>query len=79
METFDECGIDPFFYTTRERKDDEVFPWDVIDAGVTKAFLLREYDKAMRAEVTPDCRNGCNGCGLQKLEGVCQYANVRRV
>lgn len=79
MQAFEVCGLDPAFYAYRVRGRDEVFPWDVIDAGVTKAFLLREYDKAMRAEVTPDCRNGCNGCGLQKLEGVCQYANVRRV
>ena len=79
MQAFEVCGLDPAFYAYRVRGRDEVFPWDVIDAGVTKAFLLREYDKAMRAEVTPDCRNGCNGCGLQKLEGVCPYANVRRV
>ncbi len=64
MNAFEELGIDPYFYASRERSYDEVLPWDFIDIGVTKAFLMRENDKATRAEVTPDCRNGCTGCGV---------------
>ena len=56
----------------RERAEDEVLPWDHIDAGVTKEFLLREKHKAERGETTPDCRKGCQGCGLQRYEGACR-------
>lgn len=64
MNAFSELEIDPYFYASRERSYDEVLPWDFIDIGVTKAFLMRENDKAKRGEVTPDCRNGCTGCGV---------------
>ena len=76
---FEECGLDMGFYAFRTRSKDEVLPWDHIDCGITKAFLWREKEKSDRAEVTHDCRNGCNGCGIQRFEGVCQYAHVRRV
>ena len=46
MQTFDELGIDPNFYTARERSYEEVLPWDHIDIGVTKNFLMRENEKA---------------------------------
>ena len=72
MQAFADCGIDPAFYAHRVRERDEILPWDFIDAGVTKAFLWREREKAYRAETTSDCRNGCHGCGLQRFEGVCQ-------
>lgn len=72
MQAFADCGIDPAFYAHRVREKDEILPWDFIDAGVTKAFLWREREKAYRAETTSDCRNGCHGCGLQRFEGVCQ-------
>ena len=49
------------------REKDEILPWDFIDAGVTKAFLWREKERAERGEITPDCRKGCQGCGLQAL------------
>ena len=76
LEAFAECGLDPAFYAYRRREKDEVFPWDHIDSGISKAFLWREKEKSDRAEVTRDCREGCNGCGLQKLKGVCRYADA---
>lgn len=79
VEAFEDCGLDMAFYAFRTRTKDEVLPWDHIDCGITKAFLWREKEKGDRAEVTHDCRNGCNGCGIQRFEGVCQYAHVRRV
>ncbi len=72
LEAFEESGLDPAFYAYRRREKDELLPWDVIDCGVTKAFLWREKEKADRAEVTKDCRKGCNGCGLQRYKGVCK-------
>ncbi len=72
METFEECGIDPLFYTTRERSDDEIFPWDIIDCGVTKAFLLREWKNALAGKPSTNCRQGCLGCGAGTYQvGVC--------
>ena len=72
MEAFADCGLDPEWYAYRRRGKDEILPWDFIDAGVTKSFLWREKERAERAEVTPDCRKGCQGCGLRRFEGVCQ-------
>lgn len=72
LETFDECGIDPFFYTTRARKDDEIFPWDFIDCGVTKEHLLREWHNAQNEKVTENCKVKCSGCGAFKFDcGIC--------
>ncbi len=72
MDTFKETGVDPDFYTTRERGYDEVLPWDHIDVGVTKNFLIRENEKAKRAETTANCREKCAGCGAAALgAGVC--------
>ncbi|MBQ7455400.1 MAG: TIGR03960 family B12-binding radical SAM protein, partial [Clostridia bacterium] len=72
MQAFAQCGVDPAFYASRPRGKDELFPWDFIDAGVTRSYLWREHERAMRAQTTPDCRKGCQGCGLQRFEGVCQ-------
>ena len=72
MRAFETCGIDPAFYANRERGEKELLPWDFIDAGVTRTYLWREWQKALRAETTPDCRLGCQGCGLQRFEGVCE-------
>lgn len=69
MEAFQETGIDPDFYTLRERKADEIFPWDFIDAGVTKPFLRREYENALAGKVTKNCRAACSGCGAGKYQG----------
>lgn len=68
-EAFAECEIDTDFYTVRERKDDEIFPWDFIDAGVSKKFLLREWKHAQEEKVTPNCRMQCSGCGAGKYQG----------
>jgi radical SAM family uncharacterized protein len=72
MKIFDECGIDPFFYTTRERADDEIFPWDILNCGVTKSFLLREWKNALAGKPSSNCRLGCLGCGAASYGvGVC--------
>ena len=69
MKAFETCGVDINFYTTRERSLDEVFPWDFIDAGVTKDFLKREWANAQAETVTPNCRMRCSGCGVRKYGG----------
>ncbi len=69
MQAFREEGIDPWFYNYRERSYDEILPWEVIDPGVTRAFLERENEKAKRGELTPNCRSGCGGCGMKQFEG----------
>ena len=69
MEAFLETGIDPDFYTLRERSLDEILPWDFIDAGVTKEFLKREYENALKETVTPNCRETCSGCGAAGFGG----------
>lgn len=69
MNAIEKAGLDPDFYTTRGYADDEVLPWDIIDCGVTKAYLLREKNKAYRGETTPSCAENCNGCGANKLGG----------
>ena len=61
------CGIDADFYTTRGYGEDEILPWDTIDVGVNKKFLKRERHRAYEALVTPDCREGCAGCGANCL------------
>ena len=63
MQAFREEGIDPDFYTLRERSEDEIFPWDFIDIGVTKEFLLDEWHRSKEGKVTENCRIACNGCG----------------
>lgn len=68
-ETIEECGLSVAFYTTRARSLDEVFPWDFIDCGVTKEFLLREWAKARREETSENCRLKCQGCGAARFEG----------
>ena len=70
MEVFAAVGIDPAFYANRRFGLDEVLPWDVIDCGVTKAFLKRERAKAFEGVTTPNCREKCAGCGANRLGGV---------
>lgn len=67
QDAFRKCGIDPDFYTVRGYGEDEILPWDMIDVGVTKKFLLRERREAYAGRVTPDCRHGCAGCGASQL------------
>lgn len=69
MASFAENGIDPFFYTARKRSFDEVLPWDHMDYGVTKKFLIKENEKAHRGETTASCREKCAGCGAARLNG----------
>lgn len=69
LEAFEECGIDPDFYTMRERPLDELFPWDFIDIGVTKEFMIRQWQTAMQEVVTPNCRMQCSGCGAKQYGG----------
>lgn len=72
MECFRECGLDTAFYTTRERSLDEKFPWDFISCGVTKEFLKREWQRALKEEVTPNCKMACQGCGAARFgTGIC--------
>ena len=77
MKAFETCGVDMDFYTTRQRSLDEVFPWGFIDAGVTKEFLIREWNCAVNEQVTPNCRQRCSGCGAKSFgSGVC-YETVK--
>ncbi len=72
---FREHGIDPNFYTSRERSVDELLPWDFIDIGVSKAFLIREWERAKKGEVTPNCKQSCSGCGAAGFGGGVCFEN----
>ena len=67
LDAFKECGVDMDFYTVRGFGEEEKLPWDTIDVGVSKKFLLCERYRANEGRVTPDCRQGCAGCGANKL------------
>lgn len=67
LDAFEICGIDPDFYTVRGYGEDEKLPWDTVDVGISKKFLLRERNLAYNETVTPDCRHGCAGCGASTL------------
>ncbi len=67
MDVFATCGIDPDFYATRRMSYDEILPWDVIDIGVNKSFLISESKKAYENATTPNCKEKCSGCGANKL------------
>lgn len=69
LESFRKCNISIDFYNTRERSIDELFPWDFIDCGVTKKFLIREWKVANQDKVSPNCRQACLGCGAKKYGG----------
>ena len=69
LKAFEECGVDPNFYTMRERSLEEILPWDFINAGVTKEFLIREWKNALAESVTPNCRMRCSGCGSRVYGG----------
>ena len=69
LEAFSDCGIDPSFYANRRFGYDEILPWDHLDYLVSKDFLIRENQKAHRAETTPNCRLKCAGCGVNKAVG----------
>ncbi len=69
LSVFQRTGVDPDFYTVRGFDIDEVLPWDIIDCGVTKQYLLSERKKAYEGITTPSCKEHCNGCGANKLGG----------
>ncbi len=72
MQAFENTGVSIDFYNYRDRSLDEILPWDYIDIGVTKAFLKKEWENALAATVTPNCRMKCSGCGVAKWKrGVC--------
>ena len=69
LDCLGEAGLDPNFYTVRERPEDEIFPWAHINIGVSQDFMLEEYRKAKNGVVTPQCRLACSACGAQDFEG----------
>jgi len=74
QDAFAETGIDPLFYTSRRRSEQEVLPWDHIDSGVLPGFLKKEFQKAEQASLTPDCReDDCTGCG------VCDFKRIKPI
>ena len=80
MEAFGACGVDPLFYTARERPYEEVLPWSHISVGVRPAYFWRERNQAYQSVITPDCRVKCMGCGADRLLacGVCDAPLTRR-
>ncbi len=75
MNAFADCGIDMDFYNNRIRPETEIFPWDFIDVGVSKEFMLREWKTALGETVTPNCRMRCSGCGAKQYGGGVCYEN----
>ena len=69
MEIFQNLGIDPAFYANRRRSFDEVLPWDHLDYGIKKSFLIEECKKAYAAATTPNCREKCSACGAACYKG----------
>ena len=69
LEAFEQCGVDPLFYTSRKREFEEILPWDHLDYGIRKEFLISENKKAHESETTPHCRIKCAGCGANILNG----------
>lgn len=73
MRAFEDCGLDPAFYASRERGEDEVLPWCRVNMGVRESLLLCERHRAYEAQLSPDCRAACSACGAAALleEGRC--------
>ncbi len=69
LESLEECGLNVDFYTTRVRGAEEIFPWDFIDAGITKEFLYREWLKAQQEIISENCKHKCQGCGAARFGG----------
>ena len=67
LKAFQETGVDPDFYTRRARSEEEYLPWEIIDCGVSKQYMLQEMKKAMEGVQTRDCRKGCTGCGVKRF------------
>ncbi len=80
MNAFDSCGLSTEFYANRRRSYDEILPWDHINSGIRKQFLICENEKAKNAETTKHCRQQCAGCGSNKLNGgKCDALNTNLV
>lgn len=79
MDAIREAGLSVEEYAGRRRDFNETLPWDIIDIGITKAFLKRECEKAYEAKTTPNCRDQCSGCGVNRLcrGDVCSAYQVR--
>ena len=73
MQAFENTNVDISFYNQRPRGKDEIFPWDLIDIGVSRSFLYREWERAMSETVTPNCRDKCSGCGAACFGGGVYY------
>lgn len=69
LEAFANSGVNPAFYANREREYSEILPWDHLDYGISKEFLIAEHKRALAGETTPHCREKCAGCGITKLTG----------
>ncbi len=79
LEVIKDCGLEPDFYVTRRRGFDEILPWDHLDYGVTKKFLLKECEQAYKNTTTPNCREKCSGCGAAKYGGGVCYEKRKTV
>jgi radical SAM superfamily enzyme YgiQ (UPF0313 family) len=77
MKAFENAGINPHFYANRVLSEDEILPWDVIDCGVDKSFLLSERKKAYAEKTTGNCKDGCAGCGAWKMGGKLTWCPVK--
>lgn len=75
IDIFRAVGVDPDFYTTRGFGEDEILPWDIIDCGVDKEFLLRERHKAYETKTTKNCMEACAACGANRLGGEQTWCN----
>jgi radical SAM family uncharacterized protein len=73
LQAFEEHGLDPLFYTHRQRRTDEVFPWEHITAAVRKNFLFQDFRASLEGEIRVDCRLNCFACGILPI-----FANMRR-
>lgn len=74
LSVFRDCGIDPAFYANRRRPFDEILPWDHMDYGIDKNFLIDECRQAYQAQTTPNCREACSACGAAQFGGGICYA-----
>ena len=69
QKAFEKCGVDPTFYANRKREFSEILPWDFINVGVSKKYLQCEAERAYNAQTTRNCKEGCTGCGANRLLG----------
>ncbi len=69
LKAFEDCGVDPAFYANRRREYDEILPWDHLDYGIDKRFLIAENERSKQSQTTPHCRQKCSACGAAKLTG----------